>query len=134
MNNNFKNSKLEKETVEEMIVELVYLRKVIDNAVYYGTCISLMATHLIDNILYFHNNGIKDEFTVKELEEMVDQIDSGKSSQKFLDLNINHINDSMKNLDLILNKILEMNSGQIIESFYDDITGDTVKIGDFNAK
>ena len=134
MNNNIKNSKLEKKTVEEMIVELVYLRKVIDNAVYYGTCISLMATHLIDNILYFHNNGIKDEFTVKELEEMVDQIDSGKSSQKFLDLNINHINDSMKNLDLILNKILEMNSGQIIESFYDDITGDTVKIGDFNAK
>lgn len=132
MNNKFKNSILEKETVDEMIVELAYLRKVIDNAVYHGTCISLIATHLIDSILYFHNEGIKDKFTVKELEEMVNQIDSGKSSQRLLDLNINHINDSMKNLDLILNKILEMNCEQIIESFYDDITRDTIKIGDFN--
>lgn len=132
--NNFKSSILEKETVEEMIVELVYLRKVIDNAVYHGTCISLIATHLIDSILYFHNEGIKDEFTVKELEEMVDQIDSRKSSQKLLDLNINHINGSMKNLDLILNKILEINSEQIIESFYDNITEDIIKIGDFNGE
>lgn len=139
MNNRFEQENIEKEavkgTVKEMITELVYLRKVIDNAVYYGTSISLRATHLIDTILYYHDTGIKDEFTSKELEEMFNQIEEANSEKEFLDLNIKHITDSINATNSILEKLLDINYyGYVVEGFYEDTEEDFYTTGDMDAK
>lgn len=131
MKNDFENDYMKKETVQEMITELVYLRKVIDNAVYYGTSISIRATHLIDTILYYHDTGIKDEFTAEELEEIIDNMKSGEAEQGLLNLNINHLNNSMANLDSILIRLLEDNHMRFFDASYDEIEEDFFIRGDF---
>lgn len=133
MKNNFENDYM-KEAVQEMITELVYLRKVIDNAVYYGTSISLRATHLIDTILYYHDTGIKNEFTSKELDEMFNQIEEANSEKEFLELNIKHITDSFNAINSINEKLLDMSCYEYdVEGLYEDTEEDFDTLGDIDA-